>query len=559
LKFLDRVVALAAELDRHDYYRLLGLTVDCPDSAVSPRYYELAPRFHPDRFVRRANAEQLSALNRLSARLTEARKVLTNPVQRARYDAGLADGKLRLIDDQPVARRAASKADPQHPLARDLFAKAKQFVAQGDRPQGLLHMQLARKYEPNSAAIASALGELTAHTKPAPSPSPSSATAVPIPAPVPTPATSPPLSAKPEPITIQPSTSAPQTSVSRHPPPLPTDAAPDGPLARRHARLPVALRVKIRLATWQSFEQMVTRDLSRGGLFLRSPQRYEVGAQVTLAVETPDGGELEIPARVARLSHSHEEAGFGLEFLEIPESTKRHIDALLEAASRPTETGTPPPESSVPNLEELVAELLRIRSLTPAALFGGEKGLDREAITRSFQRMAARFQPGTRAGKDTSIAEVSREIIAHLRAAYQSLCSVPGEQPAPDRPSQNDSTVPRADTAGLELRARHTSTPPRGIAPLPSRPVLSPSAPETALLVERVFELIARGQYEEALEQVTASMPSDAPPRLRAARHVALGCIAKQEGMLDEARRQFEIAVRVDKTCREAILMLRNT
>jgi hypothetical protein len=74
----------------------------------------------------------------------------------------------------------------------------------------------------------------------------------------------------------------------------------------------------------------------------------------------------------------------------------------------------------------------------------------------------------------------------------------------------------------------------------------------------RVFELIAAARYEDALELIATSVPERAaPPRLRAARYVARGHLAQRDGKFDDARREFETALAIDRSCREAILALR--
>ena len=69
-----------------DYFAFLGLpqklTVSTTD--LQTRFYALSRQFHPDRFARRAPAEQEYALN-ATALLNDAYRVLKDPIQRAEY------------------------------------------------------------------------------------------------------------------------------------------------------------------------------------------------------------------------------------------------------------------------------------------------------------------------------------------------------------------------------------------------------------------------------------------------------------------------------------------
>jgi molecular chaperone HscB len=69
-----------------DYFTFFGLpqklTLSTTD--LQTRFYSLSRQFHPDRFARRAAAEQEYALN-ATALLNDAYRVLRDPIQRAEY------------------------------------------------------------------------------------------------------------------------------------------------------------------------------------------------------------------------------------------------------------------------------------------------------------------------------------------------------------------------------------------------------------------------------------------------------------------------------------------
>lgn len=97
------------KLDRLDYYTLLGLEPAADVATVRRAFRTFAVKYHPDRFATDApeNVERATAIYR---RGSEALEVLTDPVARQAYDAGLARGELRLLDDPETAMRRAAIA-----------------------------------------------------------------------------------------------------------------------------------------------------------------------------------------------------------------------------------------------------------------------------------------------------------------------------------------------------------------------------------------------------------------------------------------------------------------
>ena len=69
-----------------DYYELLGLPRSLRLSLedLQQRYYDLSRRLHPDRFMRKPEAERQRALE-MSSALNDAYRTLKEPIQRAHY------------------------------------------------------------------------------------------------------------------------------------------------------------------------------------------------------------------------------------------------------------------------------------------------------------------------------------------------------------------------------------------------------------------------------------------------------------------------------------------
>lgn len=88
-----------------DYYELLGLErkLNLSQDELQRRYYELSRQFHPDRFMRKSEAERQDALDASSA-LNDAYRTLKEPVRRAEYvlkQHGFDIGEQRSKDVPP--------------------------------------------------------------------------------------------------------------------------------------------------------------------------------------------------------------------------------------------------------------------------------------------------------------------------------------------------------------------------------------------------------------------------------------------------------------------------
>jgi len=69
-----------------DYYELFGLPRQLNISLddLQKRYYELSRQLHPDRFMRKPEAERQRALD-MSSALNDANRTLKDPIKRAQY------------------------------------------------------------------------------------------------------------------------------------------------------------------------------------------------------------------------------------------------------------------------------------------------------------------------------------------------------------------------------------------------------------------------------------------------------------------------------------------
>jgi curved DNA-binding protein CbpA len=69
-----------------DYYEILGVTRQATTGDVKAAYYQLAKKFHPDRYRQAEYADLRGKLEALFAIITQAYETLSQPAQRAVYD-----------------------------------------------------------------------------------------------------------------------------------------------------------------------------------------------------------------------------------------------------------------------------------------------------------------------------------------------------------------------------------------------------------------------------------------------------------------------------------------
>lgn len=99
---------------------------------------------------------------------------------------------------------------------------------------------------------------------------------------------------------------------------------------REYQRVPCSVRVTFRSPS--AFLVAYATNLSRGGLFLETDEPLEVGEELSLSLEVPDLGALDVPARVAwhrPAAGDQGPAGMGIEFGILADSVGAVIDQLV--------------------------------------------------------------------------------------------------------------------------------------------------------------------------------------------------------------------------------------
>ncbi len=410
-RFWERVLSACERLERSTYYEILGVSSDAGPVEIASRYYALVARLHPDRHARERDPDRREALTRLFARIGDAYRVLTDAGLRRAYDEAVARGEVTLAPESRSARQTAPERDPATELGRQLLEKGRGRLEVGDARGARNHLELASRYEPNSRAIAAALAQVRSDLSErggraargtgvggrAPSQTAAANPSVPAaetgraagpasgaasgsetgpssrPASGPTSGPGVPGAGSAGDTSAQPAAARPlgATGEATLPPPLPGSGAPateshgGGLTARAHPRVPANVRIRLKLPTWDRFETLRTRDLSRGGMFVRAKQPLAKGTVVRLSLASPSGRAVEIRAQVVRVVSEGEGAGMGLRFLEVPDRTRQEVDEIL--AEEGAEPGAPAlqPSGAMAGRAEARTAGLELREVEP--------------------------------------------------------------------------------------------------------------------------------------------------------------------------------------------------
>jgi curved DNA-binding protein CbpA len=154
-----------SDLDRLDYYALLGVDEDANIVKVKEAFRAFARRYHPDRFAG-ASPEKLERANAIYRRGTEAFQVLTDPVARTQYDQALERGELRLTTEaRDVSKPKSPTAAPSTPRirsaqARTLYDDAVDASKREDWKAAQRALRGACQIEPDSEFLRERLAQL---------------------------------------------------------------------------------------------------------------------------------------------------------------------------------------------------------------------------------------------------------------------------------------------------------------------------------------------------------------------------------------------------------------
>ncbi|MGQ9495584.1 MAG: J domain-containing protein [Thermoanaerobaculaceae bacterium] len=150
----QRILQLAGEVEKQNYYARLGLSPGAGQDQIHQRFRELARLYHPDRASEPHLRTLRAELAKVFTALKDAYETLSHPERRARYDQFLkqTSGQGTSFDEEERQRKArldlarANRAQAEVLIKAGDFGGALPFLEQAVRfdPQGETLLQLAR-------------------------------------------------------------------------------------------------------------------------------------------------------------------------------------------------------------------------------------------------------------------------------------------------------------------------------------------------------------------------------------------------------------------------------
>jgi curved DNA-binding protein CbpA len=119
-------------LDRMDHYALLHVDRTADRKALKRAYYDLAAKFHPDRYFRKKLGSFKARMEAVFGRATLAHDTLTDKTRRAEYDAYLEEQRRSRGIEELLAEALAEAKRAEERIERE----AREQAARDARPSG---------------------------------------------------------------------------------------------------------------------------------------------------------------------------------------------------------------------------------------------------------------------------------------------------------------------------------------------------------------------------------------------------------------------------------------
>ena len=158
-------------LEKLDYYQIMGLEKTAPSHEVKKRYYELARRFHPDRFSGVRQQEFMVRLNKVFKLMTEGYQILADPQKRKAYDYNLATRRNKdTLRMKRVTQEQSTSTAKQRLIknanARKFYELGQKALAEGNIKGAQMNFTLAIQQAPGDQVIKDALERLKKKMEP---------------------------------------------------------------------------------------------------------------------------------------------------------------------------------------------------------------------------------------------------------------------------------------------------------------------------------------------------------------------------------------------------------
>lgn len=152
-------------LGQLNYYQLLQVKEDCPQTEIDAAFRGEGRRLHPDRVAAGSDANGRQQANDVFKAINDAYRVLRDPDARTAYDAERRGGKLRL-DDQArklAAEDLAARTDPSKAARTDKGGKYWKMALTNwndkDFSGCVMNIQFALTFEANNEIFKEWLGK----------------------------------------------------------------------------------------------------------------------------------------------------------------------------------------------------------------------------------------------------------------------------------------------------------------------------------------------------------------------------------------------------------------
>jgi curved DNA-binding protein CbpA len=113
---LSEVLSFRETMAQRNFYQILDVARTASEEEIKKAYFQMARRFHPDRFDRKVAAEYKGQIDEVFDSITSAYRVLSNKEKRTAYDSELQSGA------QDEAQDSVKKAEIKFRQAKTLFS-----------------------------------------------------------------------------------------------------------------------------------------------------------------------------------------------------------------------------------------------------------------------------------------------------------------------------------------------------------------------------------------------------------------------------------------------------
>jgi uncharacterized protein (TIGR02266 family) len=208
---------------------------------------------------------------------------------------------------------------------------------------------------------------------------------------------------------------------------------------RKHKRVR-APSVLVRVATLDRFRTHYLRDLSEGGLFIRSERLLPIGSQVEVKLVLPGSEEpLVLPGEIVRhvTAAQSPETGMGVRFGELPPPVARSLKAFVDAA-RPVQVPGSAMAKVTDDAQDVVGQLSAVRAALQA---------------RARELSAAQTRLNTAVERELALSKACDELRASNSTLKQMLEATEGDVLGGD-PAEVSAELDRSRLEAADLKAR---------------------------------------------------------------------------------------------------------